>query len=217
MAKVTNMGSNTVITRNGNDGSINLHGSHLWAPVDRAAGYAAPADHGLVGWTIDPATAFGTSSPSAGVMSLARITVGPRTHHKVSSIWVSIAQAGRGVSNAYVGVYSVASDLGSASLVAKTGDASSAFAAAGEVNLPLEAAVTLRGGHRAWILIGLLVGAAATMPSFRGALAQSATNVNLSGLATRYASAGSNLSALPDSIASGQVGGLGCLFWAATG
>jgi hypothetical protein len=209
------MGSNTIITRHGSDGSINVHGSHLWAPVDRAAGMVAPADHGLVGWTIDPATAFGTSEPTAGVLSLARISLGARSHHTLSSVWVSLATGGQGLNRSYLGVYSVAADLSEATLVGGTADVSSKFGSAGEVNLPLRDPVTVRGGHRAWILVGLLVGGGQAMPSFRGAVAQPIANVNVGGLAVRYATTGSGLRSLPEGIAAAKLGGLGCLFWAA--
>jgi hypothetical protein len=216
-AKARKMGSNTIITRKGDDGSIRLHGSHLWAPVDHTAGMVAPLDHGLVGWTIDPATAFGTSEPTGGVLSLARISLGARSHHALSSVWVSLAAAGQGLNHAYLGVYAVASDLSEATLVGSTADASSMFGAAGEINVPLQSPVTVRGGHRAWVFVGLLVGGAQTMPSFRGAVAQSIANVNMGGLSVRYATVGSGMSSLPDSITGPQVGGLGCLFWAALG
>jgi hypothetical protein len=211
------MGSNTVITRNGTDGSINVHGTHLWAPVDRAAGMVAPADHGLVGWTIDPAAAFGTSEPSSGVLSLARISLGGRSHHVLTSVWVSLAAGGQALRRSYLGVYSVAPDHSSATLEASTADISSMLESNGEIDVPLRDPVTVRGGHRAWILVGLLVGGAQAMPSFRGAVAQPIANVNLRGLSARYGTTGSGLSSLPDSVAATRVGGLGCLFWAAVG
>src|ERR1041384_3612467 len=116
MAKVKIMGSSTVITRNGKDGSVNLQRSHLWAPVDRGAGFIAPVDYGFAGWTFDPATTPSTSQPNAGVLSLARVNLGPRMSYPLSTIWVSLSAGGQGLNNCFLGVYTISADLSAATL-----------------------------------------------------------------------------------------------------
>jgi hypothetical protein len=211
------MGSSTVITRNGKDGAINLQRSHLWSPVDRASGVVAPIDHGFVGWTFDPAVAFGTSQPNTGVMSLARVNLGPRMSYPATAIWVSLSAGGQGLSNCFLGVYTVSADGTTATLAAGSSDLSNQFGSVGEVSASLGNGASLAGGQPSWVLIGLLVGGASTRPTFRGALSQSLVNVNVSDLAKRYASVGSGLTKLPASFNAGQVGTLGSLFWAAAG
>ena len=215
MAKAKIMGSSTVITRNGKDGSIDIQRSHLWSPVDRTSGEAAPVDQGLVCWTFDPAMAFGTSQPSAGVVSLARVNLGPRMTLSVSTLWASLSAGGQGLSNCFLGVYAVSGT--NATLAGASSDLSSRFGAAGEVSATLGSPATIAGGQPAWILVALLVGGASTMPIFRGALAQSLVNVNLTGLAKRYATVGSGLTSLPQSFTSTDVGALGSLPWVAAG
>src|SRR5262249_53421680 len=156
---------------------------HLWAPVDRAAGFAAPVDHGFAGWTFDPATTPSTTQPTAGVMSVARVNLGPRMSYPLSTIWVSLSAGGQGLNNCFLGVYTVSADLSTATLAAATADISNLFAGAGEVAAPLTAPANAGGGNPAWVLIGLLVGSASTRPTLRSALAQNVVNVNLTGLA----------------------------------
>jgi hypothetical protein len=215
MAKVRIMGSSTVITRDGKDGSLNIQRSHLWTPVDRGSGAAAPVDHGLVGWTFDPTTAFGTSQPANGVVSLARVNLGPRMAYQISTVWVSLSSGGQGLSNCFLGVYSISGD--SATLAGASSDLSNQFGAAGEVSASLGSPASINGGRAAWVLIGLLVGGSSTKPVFRGALAQTLVNANLAGTAKRYATVGSGLTKLPQSFTTTDMGPLGCLPWAAAG
>ncbi len=209
------MGSNTIITRN-DDGSLRVHGSHLWAPAEHASGYVAPYDHGLVGWSMDPAAAFGTSQPSTGVVSLARVNLGPKGRYAFSTLWASLASGGWGLRDCYLGVYSIDPEMDTATLVATSRDLSDRFAEAGELSARLREPVTVHGRPH-WVLAGLLVGGASTPPTFRGAVAQGVVNANLTGLARRFGSVGRGLSRLPRSFGASEVDGPGCAFWAAAG
>ena len=209
------MGSNTIITRD-DDGSIKVHGTRLWAPAEHVTGRVAPMDHGLVGWTMDPAGAFGTSQPTPGSVSVARVNLGPKSRYSLSTLWVSVAAGGSGLRGCHLGVYEVAPDLSSAALVSASRDLSDQFAGQGEVAASLRQTVTL-SGRPCWVLVGLLVAEASTAPTLRGAIAETLVNANLTGLAKRYGTVGSHQSRLPRSLTSAEVGNPGCAFWAAAG
>jgi hypothetical protein len=150
-------------------------------------------------------------------MSLARVNLGPKMSYAAAAIWVSLSAGGQGLSNCFLGVYTVSADGTTATLAAGSSDLSSQFGSPGEVSASFGGSVALGGGASTWVLIGLLIGGGSTMPMFRGALAQTLVNVNVSGLAKRYASTGSGLTKLPNSFTSAQVGSLGSVFWAAAG
>ena len=183
------------------------NGSAWQDPIGAAAAAAnpggwVPADHGLIACDVDPALSGSSYTlAAAGVLYLRKIKMSAAS--AITNVMLYINTAGAAVSNAYVAVYdSTGAQLG------VSADVSTALQSTGTKTIPLTAATGVRAAG-SWVYIGIVVGAATTLPALRG-FAQSIHTFGLTaGALYRWGSTGSGLTAAPASFTPSMIASVG--------
>jgi hypothetical protein len=159
----------------------------------------SPADHGLITWTQNPATVASGFSLNAGAVYLSKVKISGRAR-RVSNILYGITTAGTSLAAGqnFVGLYDA-----SGTLLATSGDQTTAFGSTGTKTAALTAPVTLDVGS---YYVAFLANGAGTQPSVAGGGGVSSTiNAGLSTGTARYLGPiGSGQTALPSSITLGS-------------
>lgn len=159
-----------------------------------------PGDHGLAAWTFDPASCQPTAASLAtGTLALSRIYL--RATKALSAIWYGVAGAGASLTSGQclLGIYD-----STGTLKGSTVDQSTAMTTTGVKSAALTSSTTLVPGSY-WV--AFLCNGTTPPQMARGTNALlGLTNVNLSTSAYRFASYGTGLTALPNSITPGNVG-----------
>jgi hypothetical protein len=189
----------TPTTVNGKSGtSITLNAADVSALDLTNANFAVPADHGLVTWTHDPATANPSGvALSSGALALSKVFI--RTTKSVSTFWYAVTNVGAGLSGTYVGLYN-----SSGVLIDQSPDQSTAMTSTGVKSAAMGISHSLAPG---WYWVAFLVSAGTTMPTVaRGTNAiLGMANVNLTASAYRFGAYGSSLSSLPGAVTLGSI------------
>jgi hypothetical protein len=181
-------------TVNGKSGSsITLNAADVAALDLSNANFAVPADHGMVTWTHDPATASPSGvALSSGALALSKVFI--RTTKTAANFWYAVTNVGSGLSGCYVGLYN-----SSGVLIDQSLDQSTAMQSTGVKSAPMGISHSLSPG---WYWVAFLVSAGTTMPTVaRGTNAiLGMANVNLTAATYRFGAYGSSLSSLPGAL-----------------
>jgi hypothetical protein len=154
-----------------------------WGPPEQWAGLKAA--------TFDPRLPINATAPTAGVISLIEVFV-PESFTCTKIHLAIVTTAGVTLANSFAGLYD---DQGN--LVGRSADQSSSWQSTGAKEISLIAPVDLQGGRRYYVPI--LVGSAATMPTF--ARGGNVATTNAGTVAPfRDSTIGSGLTALPASL-----------------
>jgi hypothetical protein len=167
-----------------------------------------PQDIGLMGWTANPATGTTTASyPPAGYAGrLLFWTFRVPVAGNISNINYSIDVVGAGISNTYLGIYSMAGSL----LASCATDQSANFASVNAHEAALSSLLAVTPGlYR----VGLVIGAMSTGPAFMatgGANAAFFTNLGMTvaNYMAGYSGALNAFTALPSSFTPSGAGSL---------
>jgi len=154
---------------------------------------SAPHQHGLLGWTFDPAVpSANTTTPTDGVEHLIRVI--PQRSEAVRSVLLHVASAGVTLTanQNWAGLRS-ASGL----LLAKTADQSTNWASTGSKVMALDAPVPVQAGQPYYVVF---VANGTTKPLFVRGLNSTLVNVGLATGRGRYMTNGSGLTDLPAQI-----------------
>jgi hypothetical protein len=189
----------TPTTVNGKSGtSITLNAADVSALDLTNANFAVPADHGLVTWTQDPATANPSGvALSSGALALSKVFI--RTTKSVNTFWYAVTNVGAGLSGTYVGLYN-----SSGVLIDQSLDQSTAMTSTGPKQAAMGVSHSLTPG---WYWVAFLVSAGTTMPTVaRGTNAiLGMGNMNLTAATYRFGAYGSSLSSLPGALTVGSI------------
>lgn len=181
-------------TVNGKSGSsITLTAADVSALDLSNANFAVPADHGMVAWTQDPATANPSGvALSSGALALSKVFV--RTTKSVSAFWYAVTNVGAGLSGCSIGLYN-----SSGVLIDQSPDQSTAMQSTGVKSAVMGISHSLSPG---WYWVAFLVSAGTTMPTVaRGTNAiLGMANANLIASTYRFGAYGSSLSSLPGAL-----------------
>jgi hypothetical protein len=168
-----------------------------WGPAEQWAGLRAA--------TFDPRLPINATAPTAGVITLFEIFV--PEGFVCSKLHVAIVStAGVTLANSFAGLYD---DQGNR--VAVSADQSSAWQSVGAKEITWVTPAELQGGRRYYV--ALLIGSAATFPTFARAGNVATTNAGV-GAPFRSATTGSGLTALPASISLAGVSAALPALWA---
>lgn len=156
--------------------------------------YWAPEDHGLITWTVDPATcASGTILAAAGTVNVARVHVPVAASATNIELFATAAGASLTAGECFAGLYTSAG-----ALVASTADQSTNWASSGAKTMPL------LGGPYNLLPGDYLIGWFAngtTLPTFLRGVSQSAANYKLTAGSARFATAATGqTTAMPASL-----------------
>ncbi|MFR9794692.1 hypothetical protein ACL02U_02135 [Streptomyces sp. MS06] len=157
-----------------------------------------PADHGLIGWTQDPATlGAGTDPTTAGVLYLLAVKVpSPRT---ISTVHIGVAEPGSGLTAGQnlAGLYDSAGTL-----LSGTADQSGSWTSAGHKAIALSTAQDVGPGV---YYVAFLANGTTPPPLLRGHSYSSSTlNAGLTAANARFLTSGTGQTALPASVALGS-------------
>lgn len=164
---------------------------------ERQSLWGGPAGNSLLGAAFDPLFAnTGAGTTTAGVLLLTRVLLergGP-----ITSVDYVLTGAGSGLTSGQnlIGVYSAAG-----AKLGESADQTTAFGSTGQKNAPL---VTPTAGqdHGTYVYVAFLWNGSGS-PQLRGlASAASFVNVGLVAASSRFATAGTSLTALPDTLPS---------------
>lgn len=179
------------------------------APVAPTAMF--PADQNLLAWSFDPALAVSSTGPVSGVLALTRVVL--REAVTVTNVLVGVATAGVGLTAAQnvLGLYTAAGVL-----VGQTADQTTAWGTTGVKTAAVTAPYAAAPGVY-WV--GILSVATTSTPAFARAGAGAVTGISSAGLAataSRFASYGTTLTALPTPLTLGSIAtATNGTFWAA--
>lgn len=159
-----------------------------------AQGLWTPPDNGLVAMNSDPANLTQNLVVSAGIVYLMKV----KMHVESAVASVALAPrspAGAGLSNTFVGIYSVSGST--ATLIAQSADVSSQMQTASEQKVPLSSPTpTQAAGTELWVAV--LVGAGSTLPTLLGVAGRA--NMFRTGAGRRILTSGTGQTALPSTI-----------------
>lgn len=178
-------------------------------------GIVSAADHGLTGWTFDPALIqAGTILPTAGLLEVVRVRTSAAA---VTNIEMYVTAGGSSLTSGQclAAIYNDAGALLGAGAVTASahGTGATGWGDAGRKVLPLTVAQAVTAGS--WIRVAFYANTAGTLPTFaRGAAVSSgaAVNAGLSAPGLRYSTADTGLTtAMPANI--GSQTALGTAWW----
>jgi hypothetical protein len=149
-----------------------------------------PADHGYLTWSVDPATAGSSSTPTPGVLYLTEVKV--VAAGIVGTIDLNVAAAGVTLSGCYVSLFNAAG-----SRIAVSASQASSWESGGAKSVTLGSSPSVSAGKA---YVGILIASATTPPAISRSSTSVVTNIGRTSAPYRSSAFGSGLSATPTSV-----------------
>jgi hypothetical protein len=158
-------------------------------------GIIMPEDYGFTAWTMDPMLGTATGAYTAGTIIFARVKM-PKTS-AISTVVLPLTTAGTGITNGWVGVYSLAGNQ-----LAVSADQGTAWGTAGTKTIALSAATASQPAGTTVLVAVLALGT--TGPSGRFAAAAATQNQNITAAQGYRAGSWAGQTTLPATLTLGS-------------